>query len=236
MKPFIQIAGVKDAAEARMLIECGVPYIGFPLRLPVHQEDLSEEEATAIIRSLQPPTQGVLITYLHDATEISYFCQQLGASIVQLHGAITPADLSRLKTLAPHLSVIKGLIVRGDNLAELEALVSELAPYVDAFITDTFDPATGACGATGKTHDWTISRKLTELSPRPVILAGGLNPTNVYAAIRAVRPAGVDVHTGVEDRSGRKSRPLVEAFVAEAHKGFALCRCPAVGTQFWKGL
>ena len=220
MKHFIQIAGVKDAAEARLLIECGVRYIGFPLRLTVHREGLSEEEAAAIIRSLQPPTQGVLITYLHDAIEISYFCQQLGTSIVQLHGAITRAELSRLKTLAPHLSVIKSLIVRGDNLAELEALVSELTPYVDAFITDTFDPATRACGATGKVHDWTISRKLAELSPRPVILAGGLNPANVQAAIRAVCPAGVDVHTGVEDRSGRKSRPLVEAFVAEARAGF----------------
>ena len=95
------------------------------------------------------------------------------------------------------------------------------------FITDTFDPATGASGATGKTHDWTVSRKLVELSPKPVILAGGLNPSNVYEAIRIVRPAGVDVHTGVEDSSGRKSRSLIEAFVNEAARGFAEHRASA---------
>ena len=224
MKRFIQVAGIKNAAEAQLLIECGVQYPGFPLRLAVHQQDLSEEEAAALIRSLQPPTCGVLITYLCDADEIAHFCQQLGVSIVQLHGGITRTELSRLQALAPHLSVIKSLIVRGNNLTELEEMVSDLTPYVDAFITDTFDPATGACGATGKPHDWHVSRKLVERSSRPVILAGGLNPQNVCEAMRVVRPAGVDVHTGVEDRNGRKSRPLVEAFVAEARKGFNALR------------
>src|SRR5437762_3161601 len=141
-----QDAGIKDAAEAQMLIEYGVQYLGFPLRLAVHQPDLAEEEAAALIRSLQPPTYGVLITYLCDADEIAHFCQHLGVSIAQLHGAITRTELSRLKALAPHLSVIKSLIVRGNNLTELEEMVSDLTPYVDAFITDTFDPATGACG------------------------------------------------------------------------------------------
>jgi phosphoribosylanthranilate isomerase len=51
------------------------------------------------------------------------------------------------------------------------------------FITDTFDPSTGASGATGKTHDWDISKSLVQLSPKPVILAGGLNAENVYEAI-----------------------------------------------------
>ena len=60
----IQIAGVIDAAEAQMLQQCGVRYLGFPLRLPVHREDLTEEEAAAIIKSLAPPVFGVLITYL----------------------------------------------------------------------------------------------------------------------------------------------------------------------------
>jgi len=95
---------------------------------------------------------------------------------------------------------------------------------VDAFITDTFDPATGASGATGKTHDWTVSRRLVERSPKPVILAGGLTPGNVRNAIRKVRPAGVDVHTGVEGSDGRKRRDLVRTFVAEARAGFASLR------------
>jgi phosphoribosylanthranilate isomerase len=85
---------------------------------------------------------------------------------------------------------------------------------VDAFITDTYDPTTGRSGATGKTHAWGVSRRLVELSPKPVILAGGLTPENVRAAVLAVRPAGVDVHTGVEGPDGRKAPRLVEHFVA----------------------
>ena len=65
-----QIAGVVDAAEAHMLEQCGVRYLGFPLRLPVHREDLAEQEAAAIIKSLAPPAFGVLITYLSAASEI----------------------------------------------------------------------------------------------------------------------------------------------------------------------
>lgn len=97
---------------------------------------------------------------------------------------------------------------------------------MDAFITDTYDPLTGASGATGKIHNWDVSRRIVEASQRPVILAGGLNPENVRDAILYVKPAGVDVHTGVEGPDGRKDEVLVKAFVSEAESAFALCREP----------
>ena len=159
----IQIAGVIDAAEAQMLQQCGVRYLGFPLRLPVHREDLTEEEAAAIIKNLTPPVFGVLITYLSEASEIAAFCHALGARIVQLHGDIDRDELKRLKTLDPNLTVIKSLVVGMRDDKALEAMLRELSPFVDAFITDTFDPKTGASGATGKTHDWRVSRRLVEL-------------------------------------------------------------------------
>jgi phosphoribosylanthranilate isomerase len=65
-----------------------------------------------------------------------------------------------------------------------------------------------------------VSQRLAGLSPKPVILAGGLTPENVADAIDVVRPAGVDVHTGVEDSNGRKSRDLVSRFVAAALSAF----------------
>lgn len=221
---FIQIAGVIDAAEAQMLRQCGVRYLGFPLRLPVHCEDLTEKEAAAIIKSLAPPVFGVLITYLDQASEIAGFCHALGARIVQLHGDIDRVELERLKTLDSNLTVIKSLVIGMRDDKALEATVNELSPFVDAFITDTFDPETGASGATGKTHDWRVSRRLVELADRPVILAGGLTPENVQRAILEVRPAGVDSHTGVEDSSGRKSREKVQKFLSEAYEGFEIVK------------
>jgi phosphoribosylanthranilate isomerase len=94
----IQIAGVIDAAEAQMLQRCGVRYLGFPLRIPVHREDLTDKEVAAIIKSLAPPVFGVLITYLDEASEIAAFRHALGARIVQLHGNIDHDELKRLKT------------------------------------------------------------------------------------------------------------------------------------------
>jgi phosphoribosylanthranilate isomerase len=218
--PIIQVAGIIDYAEAAMLQECGIRYLGFPLRLPVNREDLTEVEAAAIIRSLRPPARGVLITYLDEAEAIAEFCRALGVRNVQLHGDISQAELARLRRSDPSLTIVKSLVIGRHPIPVLERAVAQLGPYVDAFLTDTYSPETGASGATGRTHDWAVSRRLVELSPRPVVLAGGLTPANVGQAMVAVRPAGVDVHTGVEDASGRKSREKVLDFMAEVMAGF----------------
>ncbi|HET9727472.1 MAG TPA: phosphoribosylanthranilate isomerase [Gemmatimonadales bacterium] len=218
--PLIQVAGISDDAEAALVQACGIRYLGFPLRLPVNREDLSEADAAAIIRSLRPPARGVLITYLGEAEAVATFCRTLGATMVQLHGDIGAAELARLRALEPELTIIKSLVVGLHPMPVLERLVVELGPLVDGFLTDTYAPDTGAAGATGRTHDWAVSRWLVELSPRPVILAGGLTPANVRQAIATVRPAGVDVHTGVEDAHGRKDRDKLLAFVAEARAAF----------------
>lgn len=217
----VQVAGVIDRAEAQLLIDCGVRYLGFPLRLPVNAEDLSEAQAAALIAGLPESVHGVLITYLDRAQAVLDFCAELGVEIVQLHGAIEPQELVKIRMQAPQLQIIKSLVVRGDNLDELKQSIAATAPFIDAYITDTFDPVSGAEGATGLTHDWEIDRKLVELSPRPVILAGGLNPDNVADAIRTVRPFGVDVHTGIEGADGRKDRGMTSLFVSEAARAFA---------------
>ncbi|HEV8713248.1 MAG TPA: hypothetical protein VGX03_10515 [Candidatus Binatia bacterium] len=93
MKHIIQIAGIRDQQEAEMLVACGVDWLGFPLRLAVHQEDLPEAEAARVIKSLRPPREGVLITYLNEAEEIVAPCHHLGTRKVQLHGDKGRADL-----------------------------------------------------------------------------------------------------------------------------------------------
>ncbi len=223
MKNLIQVAGVIDREEADLLVRLGVAWLGFPLRLPVHKEDLPETEAGRIIRALPGAAAGVVITYEDTAEKVVGLCRKLGARHVQLHGDISRDELGQLRALWPDLFVMKSLIVgngRG-GLDSLRAQIRAQSGLVDAFITDTYDPESGACGATGKVHDWTVSRRLVEISPEPIILAGGLNADNVCEAIQAVRPAGVDVHTGVEGPDGRKDADLVAAFVREARRGFA---------------
>lgn len=221
MRHIIQVAGVIDVEEANMLMACGVDYLGFPLRLPVNKEDLTEEQAIEVIKEIRQPNKAVLITYLSDSQEIIRFCDKLNINIVQLHGKITMEQIKRLKTERPDIEVIKSLVVYGDNYCDLINTVQSLSTWVDIFITDTFDPVTGASGATGKTHDWEISKKIISISPKPIILAGGLNPANVRQAIIETNPAGVDVHTGVESPDGRKDYKLVKAFISEARKAFS---------------
>jgi phosphoribosylanthranilate isomerase len=217
----IQVAGVIDRAEADLLVACGVTWLGFPLRLAFHREDLSDADAASIVRGLPRGVRAVLITYLDRADDVHALASSLGVAAVQLHGDVALPEIERLRRLSPDLLLVKSLVVRPGGEAALARTVAACAPLVDAFLTDTFDPATGATGATGRTHDWAVSARLVELSPRPVILAGGLTPSNVAGAIARVRPAAVDVHTGVEGPDGRKRRDLVEAFVAAAGRAFA---------------
>src|SRR4029453_18862273 len=97
------------------------------------------------------------------ATEISDLCRFLGVSIVQLHGDISPEEVKELRRHRPELRMIKSLIVRpefGKDADPLMETARQYEPWIDAFIMDTFDPRTTACGATGLTHDWTVSRLL----------------------------------------------------------------------------
>jgi phosphoribosylanthranilate isomerase len=217
----IHVAGVIDLAEAQLLIDCGVRYLGFPFVLDHHKEDLTTNAAAAIVAELGSRASFFLITYLNRAVAILELCQVLSVNMVQLHGDTVLEQIKLLKQRAPQLRIIKSLIVRGGNG---DALIDEVRRYeasVDSFITDTFDPVTGASGATGRVHDWEISRRLVASSARPVILAGGLTADNVRQAIRTVRPAGVDVHTGIEGSNGRKRYDLIRRFVEEAQVGFS---------------
>lgn len=228
---YIQVSGVHDEDEALMLARRGVHGVGFPLRLPVNKPDIDESAAARIAAALPAGVVPVCVTYLNKAAEIHDLCRSLGMSIAQLHGDIDPVELMRLRDMVPRLFIIKSLVVREwsrenekhDNRRELVHLAQTLEPHVDAFITDTHDPVSKADGATGKTHDWTISSLLTRKTTRPVILAGGLGPHNVTQGVRCVHPDGVDAHTRLEGPDGRKDEELVRRFVSRVRAGYGCC-------------
>jgi phosphoribosylanthranilate isomerase len=220
--PYIQVAGVRSFGESNHIESTGVGYIGFPLVLDFHPEDMTADEVRILIASLSNNIHPVLITYLRTPEMIKELAEYIGADGVQLHSQPSLRELIELRRIAPHLSIIKSLVVEDDNFEDLALEVEKFSPYADAFITDTFDPETGARGATGRTHDWSVSRRITELSPKPVIIAGGLTSENVHTAIREIKPFGVDVHTGVEDSRGIKDPMLLKQFTANAIEAFQL--------------
>lgn len=214
----VQIAGIKSLREAKMLNECSADFLGFPLYLEKNLPDLPINQTSEIIAKLKDRIQCVVITYLLKSEEIFYLCIYTGSRIVQLHGDIPWEELKRLKSLSPDLSIIKSLVIGKFEFYHLQRLLLDMEPYCEAFIADTYNPETGACGATGALHDLTLSKKLNSLTSKPLILAGGLTPKNVQNSVLRVEPAGVDVHTGVEDENGNKSRFKVLKFVQNAKK------------------
>ena len=217
----IQIAGIRNVQEAKLLEDLHVQYLGFPLVLDFHDEDCTVDEARKIISELKKATVPVLITYLTQPMDILALCSFLHLKVVQLHAPTHIQTLLELKRLDPELVLIKSLIV-GQDQSALFAQAKESTTHVDAFLTDTYDSRTGATGATGQTHDWQISRDLVKSFQTPLILAGGLNPENVADAIRAVQPMGVDCHTGVEGNDGYKDPDRVLKFIHEAETAFKL--------------
>ncbi|MBL7053004.1 MAG: phosphoribosylanthranilate isomerase [Candidatus Marinimicrobia bacterium] len=220
LKNIIQIAGVHDWKEAKILVDVGTDFIGFPLRLDVNEEYLTDEEAAEVIGKIGNRAKSVLITYLETAVETANLCKKIGATWVQFHADLPVSEVAKFRQSNSKIGIIKSLVISQDNFAEIEKMIDKFSPFVDAFITDTYDPNSGARGATGKIHDWKISRKIVEISPKPIILAGGLNPENVSEAIQFVHPAGVDVHSGVTGKDKRKIPKLVQKFVQRAKEAF----------------
>ncbi|MDB2447084.1 phosphoribosylanthranilate isomerase [bacterium] len=219
--PFIQAAGVLDLEDAITLVDAGFTYLGYPLELDFHKEDMTRSEVKAVISALTNKCDHVIITYLSCADSIIELLNFTGTDWVQLHGSISIKEIKKLRDIRPTTKIIKSLVIGQSTQSELNYTVATLSQYVDAFITDTFDVSTGASGATGKTHDWNISKNFVEISSKPIIIAGGLNHENLQAAIETTNAWGVDVHTGIESDDGRKDSALSKAFVKIARESLS---------------
>ena len=126
----------------------------------------------------------------------------------------TPAMLHRLKLLVPEIAIMRAVAIVDETALDIARSYLGVADFL---LCDSYDRATGQFGALGRTHDWRLSRRIVEEVGIPAILAGGLGPANVAAAIAAVRPTGVDSKT-LTDRADGTGKDLdkVRQFVAAA--------------------
>ncbi len=218
--PFIKICGLRDQAEADLARRAGATALGFLVGLTHLAEDaVDDSRAAAIIRHLPPDVEAVMVTHLLDPAEIARRAVDVGVRTIQVHGALPVAGLGDLRRNLPWVRLIKAVHVTGEGALNDAMSYAALA---DALLLDS--RTVDRLGGTGRTHDWSISRRVVAaLAPLPVYLAGGLTPDNVAIAVRSVRPAGVDVNSGVEDVAGRKDPRRVHDFVADARLALAEC-------------
>ena len=202
----VKICGITNAADARAAIEAGANLLGFNFygKSPRH---ITEEEAVEVRSQLPKRVKAVGIFVNESPADVVALRQSLKLDAVQLHGDETPETVAEIAPLVP---VIKAFRV------EPEFPLATLDEYSEAFAF-LFDAAhTGQYGGTGHTTDWDVARRAS-LSHR-IILAGGLKVENVGAAIRIVRPYGIDVASGVESRPGKKDHGRLREFIQEVRR------------------
>jgi len=193
----IKICGITNREDALLAANLGVDALGFVFAESPRQ--VSPEEAREIISHLPPllVKAGVFVNEsLSRILEIVDFCQ---LNLVQLSG--DEDDQFCLKLNRPYVKVFKVFDAR-----ILKLIKTHPSPY---FILDTYEKGKG--GGTGKTFYWEIAKMAVNVGR--VILAGGLTPENLYEALEEVKPYGVDVSSGVEERPRKKDRSKLFQFV-----------------------
>jgi phosphoribosylanthranilate isomerase len=215
----IKICGITTVDDALDAVAAGADAIGLNF-YSNSKRFVDREAARRIALSLPAGVTKVGVFVNSDVSEVSTTVEQIELDGIQLHGDEPPEMLAQLTRRVP---VIRAARCGEQGLAGVEAYLAECGSrgrLPDAVLVDADAP--WDYGGTGRLADWSlVARDRHLLGDLPLILAGGLTPTNVAAAIAAIRPDGVDVSSGVEVRPGRKDARLVGEFVAAARAALA---------------
>lgn len=198
----VKICGLTNPEDAAVAVDAGARALGFVCyrKSPRYVEP---KVIKAIVATLPPFVVPVGVFVNEEAQTVRALLDDTGLMLAQLHGDESAAyceQLGRPALKAVRLKDRSGFLA----LAECRGRAA-----IRGFLVDAYSEAT--YGGTGQVVDWNLAAEVAKVST--VLLAGGLTPENVGAAIRAVRPYGVDVSSGVEQSPGRKDHDKVRAFL-----------------------
>jgi len=203
----IKICGITNSADALAAVEAGANLLGFNF-YEKSPRFITESEAEKIRRQLPKKVEAVGIFVNASPADVTAVRNSVKLDAAQLHGDESPEITVEIARLLP---VIKAFRVEPDFP------LATLSEYPDAFAF-LFDAAhTGQYGGTGRTTDWDVARRAAV--DHRIILASELKVENVAAAVRIVRPYGIDVASGVESRPGKKNHERLREFIQEVRRG-----------------
>jgi len=211
-KPRVKICCIASVAEAWMAIEHGASAIGLVSAMPSGPGPIAEELITEIAAPVPPGVASFLLTCKQDAASIIDQQRRTRVNTIQICDRLVDGTYEDLRKALPGISLVQVIHVTGPEAVH-EALA--ISSHVDAILLDSGNQSLKVkeLGGTGRTHDWALSRAIRESVEVPVYLAGGLKPENVGEAIRAVRPFGVDVCSGLRT-DGRLDESKLKSFFA----------------------
>ena len=209
MSPFlVKICGLSTPESLEWALSAGADLVGF-VHFPKSPRHVPVDVAAALAGQVGGRAKTVVLTVNADDDLLDHLVATIVPEFVQLHGRESPERVAEVRKRVGR-PVIKAL---GIGTAEDVAAAHAYAGVADLLLYDAKPPKDASRpGGLGVTFDWS----LLEGAPSPFLLSGGLDPTNVYEAVRRVRPAGVDVSSGVESAPGLKNEARIRAFVAAA--------------------
>ena len=205
----VKICGIRTLPILEAAIEAGADMVGFVhfQRSPRH---VDLEGLQALISAARGRVETCVLLVNPDNSP-GMAVAALSPDWIQLHGPETPHRVQAIREEAG-IAVLKAIgIASGEDVAT----VADFADAADRLLLDAKPPkGMERPGGWGLAFDWGL---LKALDPGlPFMLSGGLTPASVGQAIKAVRPMGVDVSSGVETAPGQKDAGLIRAFVTEA--------------------
>ncbi|MDI9619260.1 MAG: phosphoribosylanthranilate isomerase [Candidatus Nezhaarchaeota archaeon] len=220
----VKICGITREEDLKVACSLGVDMVGFVVEVSSSARSLTLKRAQKLFKLVPSHVKSVLVTVPESLSQLLGVYRVLRPDAIQIHGEGI-VDFKPLRERLPRTPLIRALTVRPNvNLSEL---VEREGGFFNAFLADSHSPERH--GGTGCVHDWRISRWLRDfVYPKPLILAGGLNPSNVGEAIRIVKPWAVDVSSGVESKPGVKSPEAMSMFVKRAkEEGLEVSSAPS---------
>jgi len=194
----IKICGITNVEDALQAVEAGADALGFVF-YEKSPRAINPAEVQKIVAELPPFVTTVGLFVNQSIPHIRRIMAATRLDVVQLHGDEKPEDC-----FIEPLRVIKALRVKDAASLEGADKYQVAALLLDAWSDEAY-------GGTGERFDWQLAKRLT--AEKPIILAGGLTPDNVAAAVREVKPYAVDVSSGVEEYPGKKDHQKVAKFI-----------------------
>jgi phosphoribosylanthranilate isomerase len=205
MPPEVKICGLSDAESVAAALDAGADYVGFVF-FPPSPRNVAPARAAELGASARGRARIVALTVDAEDALLDEIVRTLRPDLLQLHGKEPPGRVAaiRARTGVPVMKAI--------GVAAASDLAAASRYDADRILLDAKPPRNATRpGGNGAAFDWSLLRGFA--CARPWLLSGGLDPSNVAAALAATGASGVDVSSGVERAPGRKDPALIRAFV-----------------------